>query len=94
MVFTSTYNMFWAENLTRRYIAFCPDRPGTWVLTVNDGRGHKVQANVEVADGMKSPDAEIVKANSSKAPGWIEILTGFSVLLNIALIPTALKNRK
>ena len=76
--------------------AFCPDQSGTWVLTVNDGRGHRVRAKIEVADNdhQKPAQTNAVQANQSKSPGWVQILTGLSILLNIALIPMALRKRK
>lgn len=74
--------------------AFYPTQPGTWVLTVSDGRGHRVRANVEVANHLKPARTNAVQTNRSISPGWVEVLAGLSLLLNIALIPTVLKRRK
>lgn len=74
--------------------AFCPDRPGTWNLTVNDGRGHGVHASIEVADNIKRAGANAVQAKGAQSPGWVAVLAGLSLLLNIALISIVLKARK
>ncbi len=74
--------------------AFCPDRPGTWHLTVDDGRGHRVNAKIEVDDNFKAAQPKAGQANRPDSPRWIEILSGLSFLMNIALISIILKKRK
>lgn len=61
---------------------------------MNDGRGRRVRANVERTDNLKLDRISAVQVNGPESSGWAEGLGGFSILLNIALIPTALKRRK
>jgi nickel transport protein len=57
-------------------LAFVPDRPGNWRVEVEDVRGHKAAATVEILDG----------ATVAEQPAWRRWLLRGSVLLNLALL--------
>ncbi|BBO91794.1 hypothetical protein [Desulfosarcina ovata] len=73
--------------------AFCPKRPGEWTLMVADGMGHKVRAVVQVGEGLNPAQATSRQGGGTK-PGWLEIVAGLSLLMNIVLISGYLKKKK
>lgn len=71
-------------------VAFCPDTPGTWLITANDGMGHLSEARVEVDPGPLSQEAEQKPEISDPGqPGpaskTLKTLFGLSLILNLAL---------
>jgi nickel transport protein len=69
----------------RGIFAFCPDKPGKWELVVNDGRGHKARAVIDVPD-TKDPVQAAPEKTSRTGPGWLEIIMALSILINIWLV--------
>jgi nickel transport protein len=70
--------------------AFYPDSSGKWRITVNDGMGHGVRAEVPV--DFPETDSGVIRGiaekNTPPAGGtskWIKIILGLSVVLNLFL---------
>jgi nickel transport protein len=61
--------------------AFLPDAPGTWKISVRDGRGHKAVAVCPVASGPAPPAPEI----PSPFPKTLSALLGISLIANATL---------
>jgi nickel transport protein len=70
--------------------AFCPETSGKWLVTVNDGMGHAVRAEIEVSAGSGPTEtAKGAAGNNSNAmeetSKGIKTLFGLSILLNFFL---------
>lgn len=69
--------------------AFCPHQSGEWRMEVNDGRGHKVNALVDVRDVLKKENtsetmvAVAIHGHGGDSPGWKEVVLGLSLLMNL-----------
>lgn len=68
--------------------AFCPHQPGVWHIKVNDGMGHAVLAEVEVASAISGKPAATAapadtKASFADTSRIFRTLFGLSVLMNI-----------
>lgn len=65
--------------------SFVPDRPGNWLVDVNDGGGHQVQARISV-----SPDGALNAAGQQQplpvSPTVLLTLLAASLLANVVLI--------
>ena len=69
--------------------AFCPDMPGAWRITVNDGMGHLCKATVEVSPGGFSektdkPQGQMDDGPSVQGSKALKIIAGFSLIFNLA----------
>lgn len=69
--------------------AFCPRQSGKWRMEVNDGRGHKVSAMVDVQDVLKKATANepivavALHGHGTASPGWKEVVLGLSLMMNL-----------
>ena len=69
--------------------AFCPRQSGEWRMEVNDGRGHKVSALVDVQDVLKKENATepivavAIHGHDTTSPGWKEVVLGLSLMMNL-----------
>ena len=62
-------------------VAFFPDTPGTWQVTVSDGMGHKIQAEVQIEPGNAPP-----KIKEQGFPGQSRAVSagmGISLIFNL-----------
>jgi len=59
-------------------VAFFPDTPGTWHVTVSDGIGHKIQAEIQVEPG-NAP-------SKSQGQGSVRQYHALSAAMGISLI--------
>jgi nickel transport protein len=78
--------------------AFCPDMPGTWRITANDGMGHLCQATVEVGQGDATGKADRPRQETAVAPAvegtrTLKIIAGLSLIGNLGFASWFL-NRK
>ena len=79
--------------------AFAPNTGGKWRVSVSDGRGHKVTAELEVAGQDKPATAsEPVADQSSQGPTagplWFRAAFGVSLIFNLAFILLFIKRKK
>jgi nickel transport protein len=78
---------------------FYPEMPGTWRITVKDGMGHAVQAEIPVNAPETGSGAIKGLADKNTAPGgrsskWIKIMLGLSIVLNLFLGMYVMKKGK
>lgn len=69
--------------------AFCPDMPGAWLITANDGMGHLCEATVQVSPGgffgkAESPRGKSDYGLSAQGSKTLKIIAGFSLIFNMA----------
>ena len=67
--------------------AFCPDTPGTWRITANDGMGHLCEATVAVSSDMLSEKTDKAASNvgpSVQGSNILKIITGLSLIFNLS----------
>jgi nickel transport protein len=64
--------------------AFFPDAPGTWTIRVDDGRGHRAQATVEVGarEVAAGPEVEASAGPEGEARLW-RLLTGLGLIAGV-----------
>jgi len=71
------------------FFAFCPPQSGKWRVEVNDGRGHKVNALVDVLNVLKKDNvtepivAIAIHGHGTASPGWKEVVLGLSLMMNL-----------
>ena len=63
--------------------AFCPDTPGTWRITANDGMGHLCEATVAVSSDTLSETASNAEP-SVQCSNMLKIITGLSLIFNLS----------
>ncbi len=69
-------------------IAFFPDTPGTWRVTVSDGMGHKIQGQVQVEPESEQTSALEVTPrdpNSKALSKPLSAVLGISLIFNLCL---------
>jgi hypothetical protein len=76
------------QSITDRngYFSFVPDEVGEWLITAEDGMGHKGTITVTAEQGAAAraiPGGGGTAAAESKAPLVFRILLGLSLILNI-----------
>lgn len=69
---------------------FYPEMPGKWRITVKDGMGHAVRAEIQVDSPASGSGAIKGLADKNTAPAgtaskWLKIMFGLSVVLNLFL---------
>ncbi len=69
--------------------AFCPDMPGAWQITADDGMGHLCKAAVEASPGGFSektgkPEGRMDDGPSVQGSEALKIIAGISMILNLA----------
>ncbi len=65
--------------------AFFPDSSGVWEIKINDGMGHKIQAEVAVELESKA-QANTGKSGFKKEPNNIKVCLGISLIFNLCCI--------
>ncbi|MDR2368603.1 MAG: hypothetical protein LBF58_10950 [Deltaproteobacteria bacterium] len=83
--------------------AFMPDAPGLWKFSSNDGQGHMVSGELEVAfpeapapGGQAGPapaPAPPLASGGSKSPTWEKIGLGLSLIVNVFFIAIFLRRK-
>lgn len=78
--------------------AFCPDMPGAWRISVNDGMGHLCKATVQVDQEAATGKAERPRQETDlKAPvaasRTIKIVAGLSLIANLAFAACFFRRR-
>ncbi len=68
--------------------AFCPDMPGTWRISADDGMGHLCEATVEVARGEATEEAdrprqETAVASPVEGTRMLKVIAGLSLIGNL-----------
>jgi len=69
--------------------AFCPDMPGAWRISANDGMGHLCEATVEIG-GENSPQkadelqSEMHVAHRVDGSKSLKVIAGLSLIVNLA----------
>jgi nickel transport protein len=69
--------------------AFCPDMPGAWRITANDGMGHLCEATVDVGPGSLAGKADTPQGDTDVGPPvqvskGLKIIAGLSLIFNLA----------
>lgn len=73
--------------------AFSPDSSGVWKVEVNDGRGHKIQAEVKVCLESKT-QVKTDKSEFKRESKSIKACLGISLIFNMCVLLHCLFNRK
>ena len=68
--------------------SFVPDQPGGWGVAVDDGFGHREERTLEI-DWEGAPTA----TNPARAPMWMKLLTGLSLIVGLTGVSYGLKSR-
>jgi nickel transport protein len=78
--------------------AFCPDIPGAWLITANDGMGHLCEATVEVSPEASSekddtPQGQTGSGHPVQGSKILKIIAGLSLIFNLAFAAQSFHRR-
>ena len=78
--------------------AFCPDMPGTWRITANDGMGHLCEATVEASQRASAEKPDTTKGqtdvgNLVQGSKTLKIIAGLSLIFNFAFAARFFRQR-
>jgi nickel transport protein len=78
--------------------AFCPDMPGAWRISANDGMGHLCEATVETSLAALAEKADTTKGqadvgNLVHGSKTLKIIAGLSLIFNLAFAARFFRQR-
>ncbi|RLB93985.1 MAG: hypothetical protein DRH26_02475 [Deltaproteobacteria bacterium] len=74
-------------------VAFFPDTLGTWRVTVSDGIGHKIQADIQVEPG-NTPPLKIQDQGSVGQSHALSAAMGISLIFNLCTVIVLMRRKK